>query len=154
MGQERNFCCQACNHDGFVTVGGGFRNHLTYSPFPALCRPCGEVRSINRAKGAAHGCMTCGSTEATTFGAETRDPGQHEALIRAAERVRGEEMDRAKVSLRSAVRRGELTPEEEAERGGYAWLSLDEPEWHEGDHLCPRCGSYGLRFSDVTMFLD
>lgn len=46
---------------------------------------------INRAKGVAPGCMTCDSIEMDVFGTVTRDPEQHEALVRAAERVHDDE---------------------------------------------------------------
>lgn len=156
MAQRRSFRCQACGYAGSTTEGGGFRNYLTHSPFPALCRACGAVRSVNKAEGAASGCMTCGSTEVTDFGVETRDPEQNATLIKAAERLRCRDALRTKAILRRAVRQGELTPEEaaEGEIDSASWLTASDPPWHEGDHFCPQCLTYGLRFSGVTMFLD
>jgi len=156
MAQERSFGCHGCGYKGSTIIGGGFRNHLTHSPFPALCRACGEVRSVNEAKGATPGCMSCGSSQVTRFGTETREPAQNEVLGKAAERKNCRERIRVKVILRRAVRKGELTQEQadkEEKESDYLFPSL-VPPWHEGDHLCPRCGTYGLRFSDVTMFLD
>jgi hypothetical protein len=104
------------------------------------------------AKGATPGCMICGSSEVTLFGTETREPIQNEALMKAAAREYCREILRGKVRLRRAVREGEISPEEID--GNDFWFPPSEPDWNEGVHLCPQCRSYGLHFSDITMFLD
>lgn len=156
MAQTRSFKCQGCGYSGSTTIGGGFRNHLTHSPFPALCRCCVGVRSINAATSSAADCMTCGSTDVTEFGLKTRSPEENEELTNAAQRNRCREVIRVKVILRRAVRRGELTQEQIAdeELDGERFMPNSDPPWHVGRHLCPRCNAYALQFSAVTMFLD
>lgn len=156
MAKVRDFSCKGCDYNGSTTIGGGFRNHRTHSPFPALCRACCAVRSINEAEGATPGCLSCSSGEVTRFGVETREPAQNQVLVKAAERANCRERLRFKAILRRLVREGRLTKEEadkEEKESDFLFPSL-VPAWHEGDHLCPQCGTYGLRFSDVTALID
>lgn len=156
MAQVRSFDCSGCGYKGATTIGGGQRNHLTHSPFPAICQVCRAVQSVNEAKAAPPGCMNCGSDEVARFGTETREPTQNEVLVKAAERQDCRERLRFKAILRRAVRNGELTQEQadQEEKDSDFLFSSVAPPWHEGDHLCPQCGAYSLRFSDVTMFMD
>lgn len=150
----RSFCCTECSYKGSTTDGGVRSNYKEHNPFPAICRSCGSLRSINRAAAAVPGCMTCGSLDVTEIGIETRDPEQNADHMKKAKLERARERKNFKARLRRAVAAGKLTPEEAEVDDDEIFLTSLYPRWEAGRHLCPKCKKFGLTFSRVAMFLD
>jgi hypothetical protein len=98
--------------------------------------------------------MKCGSLDVVEIGVETRRPEQNEELLRMIALERSK-YQRRHLSMQSPSVPGSTPKAKELVEGnlGDDMFKIIIP-WYSGKHLCPKCLSFGITFSDVNRFID
>ena len=133
MGQKMLAGCKLCDHSRvIVSVGGTRSDFLTYDPFPAICKNCQELTSVNlRVEPLT--CSVCQSTNVVQYGEATKNLKL--------------ELNKLRAHWSNSV--SKMTVDLPGSSG-----NRDYSPWYDGQHLCPKCNQYGFEFGPTVAFYD